>query len=58
MTAGVPFTVVVHEVNEGGGFGDRYELSVGGIVFWEAGLPIFEDGFESGNTTAWATTSP
>jgi len=53
VMGGVPFTLVVHEVNPGGGIGQFYELKVGGIVYWASGLPIFEDGFESGTTGAW-----
>jgi len=52
-TAGVPFSVVVHEVNPGGGVGQFYELKVGGTPFWMSGLPLFEDDFESGDTSAW-----
>ena len=53
VASGVPFTIVVHEVNPGGGFGDGYQLNVGGVVFWESVLPLFYDGFETGDTSQW-----
>jgi len=58
VTAGIPFSVVVHEVNPGGGDGQQYTLEVGGIVFWRSALPFFQDGFESGGTAEWSSTVP
>ena len=59
VTAGVPFSVVVHEVNPGEGVGQDYTLEVGGIALGEGfELPFFEDGFESGDTSAWSGKVP
>lgn len=42
--------------NEGGGGGDSVDVYVAGTI--TGGDPIFSDGFETGNTSAWSATVP
>jgi hypothetical protein len=48
----------VNDVHVAGGLAFAANLEAGLLVFEHCELPVFADGFESGNTSAWSATVP